>query len=184
MRIKIEIILHGWVLGLPLAEVAKYGTACVKRAYGDWTGTSLTDMAMSIDAMDLLYSNKYDGFCLVPSDSDFTRLAVRIRESELPVYGFGNRTTPGPFVVACNRVLENAIEAASDEDGWAPLADVGSLITKRHPDFDPCSYGYGKLSGLIAATLIFEVTRRSRGEGKSEVVYVRSKRRAYEHASK
>ncbi|KAK3987105.1 NYN domain-containing protein [Cladorrhinum sp. PSN332] len=234
--------------GLLLAEVAKYGTACVKRAYGDWAGTSLTgwkvqllkqaiqpiqqftythgknatDMAMIIDAMDLLYSNRFDGFCLVSSDSDFTRLAVRIRESGLPVYGFGNRTTPGPFVAACNRFvyvenlttkdehgtqaaeiaspqklaaaavnnaqlvnqLESAIEVASEEDGWAPLADVGSLITKRHPDFDPRSYGYSKLSGLVAATSIFEVTRRSRGDGKSQIVYVRSKHRADEHLSK
>jgi uncharacterized LabA/DUF88 family protein len=235
--------------GLLFAEVAKYGTACVKRAYGNWTGTSLTgwkdqllkqaiqpiqqfaytqgknatDMAMIIDAMDLLYSNRFDGFCLVSSDSDFTRLAVRIRESGLPVYGFGNRTTPKPFVVACNRFvyienltindepgtqadetaspqkrtaagvtddkvisqLENAIEAASEEDGWAPLADVGSLITKQHPDFDPRTYGYGKLRTLLAATPLFEVTRRSRGEDKSEVVvYVRSKRKAHEHASK
>lgn len=227
-----------------LAEVAKYGTACVKRAYGDWTGTGLkgwkdqllkhaiqpiqqfaythgknaTDMAMIIDAMDLLYSNKYDGFCLISSDSDFTRLAVRIRESGLPVYGFGNRATPAAFVVACNRFvyvenlavneahgtqalpqkrettllkdagladqLETAVEAASEDDGWAPLADVGSLMTKRHPDFDPRSYGYSKLSGLFAATAIFEVTRRSPGKGKSEIVYVRSKRRAHEHSSK
>jgi len=228
--------------GLLLAEVAKYGTACVKRAYGDWTGTSLkgwkdqllkqsiqpiqqfaythgknaTDMAMIIDAMDLLYSNRFDGFCLVSSDSDFTRLAVRIRESGLSVYGFGNRTTPEPFVIACNRFvyvenlayreehgtqvdgivspqksataagkdrqltiqLEAAVEAASDDDGWAALADVGTLITKRHPDFDSRSYGYSKLSELVIATSLFDVNRRSLGKGKSEVVYVRSKRRA------
>jgi hypothetical protein len=103
-----------------LAEVAKYGTAHVKRAYGDWTGTSLrgwkeellaqsiqpiqqfsyttgknaTDAAMVIDAMDLLYSGRFDGFCLVSSDSDFTRLAARIRESGLTVYGFGNARRP------------------------------------------------------------------------------------------
>lgn len=234
--------------GLLLAEVAKYGTACVKRAYGDWTGTSLkgwkdqllkqsiqpiqqfaythgknaTDMAMIIDAMDLLYSNRFDGFCLVSSDSDFTRLAVRIRESGLSVYGFGNRTTPEPFVVACNRFvyvenlavseehgtqadeivspqkrataagkdrrlvsqLETAVEAASDDDGWAALADVGTLITKRHPDFDSRSYRYSKLSDLVTATLLFEVIRRSPGKGKPEVVYVRSKRRAQATSAK
>jgi uncharacterized LabA/DUF88 family protein len=228
--------------GLLLAEVAKYGTACVKRAYGDWTGTSLkgwkdqllkqsiqliqqfaytygknaTDMAMIIDAMDLLYSNRFDGFCLVSSDSDFTRLAVRIRESGLSVYGFGNRTTPEPFVVACNRFvyienlavreergrqvdenvsrqkdatavgkdhqleiqLEAAVEAASDDDGWAALADVGHLITKRHPDFDPRSYGYRKLSDLVIATSLFDVNRRTLGKDKLDTVYVRSKRSA------
>jgi len=227
-----------------LSEVAKYGTACVKRAYGDWTGTSLTgwkkqllkysiqpiqqfaytqgknatDMAMIIDAMDLLYSDKFDGFCLVSSDSDFTRLAVRIREAGLSVYGFGNRTTPEPFVVACSRFvytenievteergtdadepvsrqksptaavnnadmlnqLKTAVDAASDDDGWASLADVGSLITKRHSDFDPRSYGYKKLSDLLAAALLFDVTRRSSGEGKQEAIYVRFKARAHE----
>ena len=114
-----------------LAEVAKYGTAHVKRAYGDWTGTNLrgwkdqllaqsiqpiqqfaytrgknaTDAAMVIDAMDLLYSGRFDGFCIVSSDSDFTRLAARIRESGLTVYGFGERKTPKPFVAACDKFI-------------------------------------------------------------------------------
>ncbi|KAK4161177.1 NYN domain-containing protein [Cladorrhinum sp. PSN259] len=112
-------------------------------------GKNATDMAMIIDAMDLLYSDRFDGFCLVSSDSDFTRLAVRIREAGLSVYGFGNRTTPEPFVVACSRfiyteniTLKTAVDAASDDNGWASLADVGSLITKRHSDFDPRSYGF------------------------------------------
>jgi uncharacterized LabA/DUF88 family protein len=112
-----------------LAEVANYGTAHVKRAYGDWTGTVLrgwkeqllarsiqpmqqfsytvgknaTDAAMIIDAMDLLYTGRFDGFCIVSSDSDFTRLASRIRESGLTVYGFGERKTPKPFVAACDK---------------------------------------------------------------------------------
>ncbi len=114
-----------------LAEVARYGTAHVKRAYGDWTGTSLkgwkdrllaqsiqpvqqfayttgknaTDSAMIIDAMDLLYSGRFDGFCLVSSDSDFTRLASRLRESGLTVYGFGERKTPKAFVAACDKFI-------------------------------------------------------------------------------
>ncbi len=114
-----------------LAEVARYGTASVKRAYGDWTGTSLkgwkdrllaqsiqpiqqfayttgknaTDSAMVIDAMDLLYSGRFDGFCLVSSDSDFTRLAARLRESGLIVYGFGERKTPKAFVAACDKFI-------------------------------------------------------------------------------
>jgi len=112
-----------------LAEVAKYGTAHVKRAYGDWTapnlrgwkdqllaqsiqpiqqfayttGKNATDAAMVIDAMDLLYSGRFDGFCIVSSDSDFTRLAARLRESGMTVYGFGERKTPKPFVAACDK---------------------------------------------------------------------------------
>jgi uncharacterized LabA/DUF88 family protein len=226
-----------------LAEVAKYGTAHVKRAYGDWTGTSLkgwkdqllaqsiqpiqqfayttgknaTDAAMVIDAMDLLYSGRFDGFCIVSSDSDFTRLAARLRESGLTVYGFGERKTPKPFVAACDKFiyienlaypqsptapvdaalkpksaasaaqlkgdtalanqLRNAVEAASDDDGWAPLASVGNIITKQQPDFDSRNYGYAKLSDLITATTLFEVDRRSPGDGKPAIIYTRDKRR-------
>jgi uncharacterized LabA/DUF88 family protein len=224
-----------------LAEVAKYGTAHVKRAYGDWTGTSLrgwkdqlltqsiqpiqqfaytsgknaTDAAMVIDAMDLLYSGRFDGFCIVSSDSDFTRLAARIRESGLTVYGFGERKTPKPFVAACDKFvyienltyaqstaaptgavppaphtsaatlkgdtalvnqLGNAVEAASDDDGWAALASVGHIITKQRPDFDSRSYGYAKLSDLMAATTLFELDRRSPGDGKPGIIYARDKR--------
>ncbi|EFX02531.1 hypothetical protein CMQ_5892 [Grosmannia clavigera kw1407] len=116
---------------LLLAEVSKYGTAHVKRAYGDWTGQGLTkwkdnllrhsiqpiqqfaytqgknatDSAMIIDAMDLLYTNRLDGFCIVSSDSDFTRLASRIRESGLTVFGFGEKKTPQPFVSACDKFI-------------------------------------------------------------------------------
>ncbi|MDN3352052.1 NYN domain-containing protein [Actinomadura sp. DC4] len=222
-----------------LAEVAKYGTAHVKRAYGDWTGTSLrgwkdqlltqsiqpiqqfayttgknaTDAAMVIDAMDLLYSGRFDGFCIVSSDSDFTRLAARIRESGLTVYGFGERKTPKPFVAACDKFiyienlvpsaaapagaaaptprtlaaklkgdtalmnqLGNAVEAASDDDGWAALATVGHIITKQRPDFDSRNYGYAKLSDLMAATTLFELARRSPGDGKPGIIYARDKR--------
>jgi uncharacterized LabA/DUF88 family protein len=226
-----------------LAEVAKFGTAHVKRAYGDWTGTSLrgwkdqllaqsiqpiqqfaytsgknaTDAAMVIDAMDLLYSGRFDGFCLVSSDSDFTRLAARIRESGLTVYGFGERKTPKAFVSACDKfiyienlthaedavapvgaaprptprasaarlkadaalvsLLRNAVEAGSDEDGWASLAFVGHIITQQHPDFDSRTYGYSKLSDLMAATTLFEIDRRSPGDGKQTVIYARDRRR-------
>jgi uncharacterized LabA/DUF88 family protein len=227
-----------------LAEVAKYGTAHVKRAYGDWTGTGLrgwkdhllaqsiqpmqqfaytvgknaTDAAMIIDAMDLLYSGRFDGFCIVSSDSDFTRLASRIRESGLTVYGFGERKTPKPFVAACDKfiytenvtytespttqaevapipksaisaahlkgdttlvnLLRNAVEAASDDDGWATLASVGHIITKQRPDFDSRNYGYAKLSDLMgAATTLFELDRRRPGDGKPAVIYARDKRR-------
>jgi uncharacterized LabA/DUF88 family protein len=226
-----------------LAEVAKYGTAHVKRAYGDWTGTSLkgwkdqllaqsiqpvqqfayttgknaTDSAMVIDAMDLLYSGRFDGFCLVSSDSDFTRLAARLRESGLTVYGFGERKTPKPFVAACDKfiyienlrgeavtaagsadgasgagprassvqlkreaglvsLLRGAVEAASDDDGWAPLGYVGTLITKQQPDFDSRSYGYTKLSDLMTATTLFELERRSAADGRQGAMFVRDKR--------
>jgi uncharacterized LabA/DUF88 family protein len=225
-----------------LAEVARYGTAHVKRAYGDWTGTSLrgwkdqllaqsiqpvqqfayttgknaTDSAMVIDAMDLLYSGRFDGFCLVSSDSDFTRLAARLRESGLTVYGFGERKTPKAFVAACDKFiyienlrrdrvaagadlvpaavprasamqlkrdaalvgqLRDAVEAASDDDGWAALGYVGTLITKQQPDFDSRSYGYAKLSDLMAATTLFELERRSTADGRPGVIYVRDRRR-------
>jgi uncharacterized LabA/DUF88 family protein len=226
-----------------LAEVARYGTASVKRAYGDWTGTSLkgwkdqllaqsiqpvqqfayttgknaTDSAMVIDAMDLLYSGRFDGFCLVSSDSDFTRLAARLRESGLTVFGFGERKTPKAFVAACDKFiyienlrrdgagaglvatvpaavprasaaqlkrdaalvsqLRDAVEAASDDDGWAPLGYVGTLVTKQAPDFDSRSYGYAKLSDLMAATTLFELERRSQGDGRPGAIYVRGKRR-------
>lgn len=119
------------MIAFVLAEFAKYGTTFVKRAYGDWTsnrlngwkpqllqnsihpmqqfaytyGKNATDSAMIIDAMDLLYSNKFDGFCIVSSDSDFTRLASRIRESGLVVYGCGERKTPKPFVTACDKFI-------------------------------------------------------------------------------
>ena len=114
-----------------LSEVAKYGVASVKRIYGDWTTPSLTgwksvllehsihpvqqfrytvgknatDTAMIIDAMDLLYTRRFDGFCLVSSDSDFTRLASRIREEGLLVYGFGEQKTPKAFVSACDKFI-------------------------------------------------------------------------------
>jgi uncharacterized LabA/DUF88 family protein len=112
-----------------LSEISKYGVLTVKRIYGDWTtpnlggwksklldhsivpiqqfrytvGKNATDTAMIIDAMDILYSGKVDGFCLVSSDSDFTRLASRLRESGLVVYGFGERKTPNAFVSACDK---------------------------------------------------------------------------------
>ena len=219
-----------------LAEVAKYGAAHVKRAYGDWTGTRLkgwkehlleqsiqpiqqfgytrgknaTDSAMIIDAMDLLYTGRFDGFCIVSSDSDFTRLAARIRESGLTVYGFGEEKTPAPFVDACDKfiyteilgarpdeeqplkrrtaeqlkqdsglinLLRNAINAASDDDGWAALGGVGSIVTKQRSNFDSRTYGYAKLSELMSAIPLFDTERRSPGDGRPQVIYVRDKPR-------
>jgi uncharacterized LabA/DUF88 family protein len=120
-----------------LAEIAKYGTAHVKRIYGDWTkpdlngwkevllrhsiqpmqqfrytvGKNATDSAMIIDAMDLLYAERFDGFCIVSSDSDFTRLASRIRESGRIVYGFGEKKTPEPFRTACDKFIYTEVLA-------------------------------------------------------------------------
>jgi len=125
-----------------LSEIAKYGTANVKRIYGDWTGTHLkswkdvlllysiqpmqqfrytvgknaTDAAMIIDAMDLLYTNKFDGFCIVSSDSDFTKLASRIRESGLVVYGFGEKKTPEAFVSACDKFIYTEVLRSKEDD--------------------------------------------------------------------
>jgi uncharacterized LabA/DUF88 family protein len=125
-----------------LSEIAKYGTANVKRIYGDWTGSHLkswkdvlllysiqpmqqfrytvgknaTDAAMIIDAMDLLYTNKFDGFCIVSSDSDFTKLASRIRESGLVVYGFGEKKTPEAFVSACDKFIYTEVLRSKEDD--------------------------------------------------------------------
>ena len=125
-----------------LAEIAKYGTANVKRIYGDWTGPHLkgwkdvllkhsiqpiqqfrytigknaTDSAMIIDAMDLLFTNKFDGFCIVSSDSDFTKIASRLRESGLVVYGFGEKKTPEPFVSACDKFIYTEVLISKEDD--------------------------------------------------------------------
>ena len=217
-----------------LSEVAKYGLASVKRIYGDWTTPSLsgwksvllehsihpvqqfrytvgknaTDSAMIIDAMDLLNTGRFDGFCLVSSDSDFTRLASRIREEGLLVYGFGENKTPKAFVSACDKfiftevlrfqedagpalrpktvnelkgdtklvtLLRSALQAASDESGWAHLGAVGSNIAKQAPEFDPRNYGYTKLGELAAATKLFDIDERVQSDGHSKSIYIRDK---------
>ncbi|PIP38890.1 MAG: Maebl [Desulfobacterales bacterium CG23_combo_of_CG06-09_8_20_14_all_51_8] len=220
-----------------MTEIAKYGTANVKRIYGDWTapglkgwkevllrysiqpiqqfgyttGKNATDSAMIIDAMDLLYAGKFDGFCIVSSDSDFTKLASRIREAGLVVYGFGEKKTPEPFVAACDKfiftevlrfkddddvekisrktsvelkqdfrlvnLLRNAVEASSDESGWAHLAAVGNNIAKQSSEFDPRNYGYKKLGGLVAATKLFQIEERSVGDGGSKATYIKDTRK-------
>ncbi|MCP8462623.1 NYN domain-containing protein [Pseudomonas sp. ZM23] len=130
-------------------EIAKYGIASVKRIYGDWTkpqlgkwkqvlldhsiqpmqqfaytsGKNATDSALIIDAMDLLYTRRFDGFCLVSSDSDFTRLAARLREEGLTVYGFGEEKTPKPFVSACDKFIYTEILRASPEAEPAPSSE-------------------------------------------------------------
>jgi uncharacterized LabA/DUF88 family protein len=165
---------------------------------------------MIIDAMDLLYTKRFDGFCLVSSDSDFTRLASRIREEGLLVYGFGEKKTPKAFVSACDKfiftevlrfqvdeeptvkkkspnelkgdarlvnLLRNALDAASDESGWAHLGTVGSNIAKQAPEFDPRNYGFSKLGELVAATKLFEVDERVQSDGHSRSIYIRDKKK-------
>ncbi|MBA3747094.1 MAG: NYN domain-containing protein [Solirubrobacterales bacterium] len=141
-----------------LAEIAKYGTPTIKRAYGDWTtpdlggwkeellrhaiqpfqqfaytrGKNATDSALIIDAMDLLYAGNLEGFVIVSSDSDFTRLATRLRESGMTVYGLGQRKTPAPFVAACDRfiyldLLKSELSEAAqpaDKQAYVEVRDV------------------------------------------------------------
>lgn len=221
-----------------MMEIAKYGVAHVKRIYGDWTtpdlrgwkevllqysiqpiqqfrytmGKNATDSAMIIDAMDLLYTGNFDAFCIVSSDSDFTKLASRIREQGVVAYGFGEKKTPDAFVAACDKfiytevlrfkdedetapgfkrknttdlkqdtrlvmLLRNAVEASSDDEGWAHLAAVGSNIAKQSPDFDPRNYGYKKLKELVEATKLFEIDERIIGQGPSKSIFLRDKRK-------
>jgi uncharacterized LabA/DUF88 family protein len=193
-----------------LGEVAKYGTATIKRAYGDWTtqnlvgwkehlhrhaiqpvqqfaytrGKNSTDSALIIDAMDLLYAGNVDGFCLVSSDSDFTRLATRLREAGKIVYGMGERKTPEPFIAACDKfvffevlkaspasasiapvqeapdikeLLVAAVTEKLRENGWASLSAVGSHIGKSVTSFDARNYGFARLSDLVRAMPFLEV---------------------------
>ena len=218
-----------------LAEIANYGVASVKRIYGDWTapnlkgwkevlldysiqpmqqfaytkGKNATDSGMIIDAMDMLYSNAFDGFCIVSSDSDFTKLASRIREAGLVVYGFGEKKTPSPFIAACDKfiytevlrasadddidvvkkttnelkqdtklvaLLRKAVEASSDESGWAQLGPVGSHIANQVSSFDPRNYGFAKLGELVKASELFDIELRPIGNGRSKAVYVHAKK--------
>ncbi len=132
-----------------LAEIAKYGTPTVKRAYGDWTtpnlagwkdqlvrnaiqpmqqfaytrGKNSTDSALIIDAMDLLYAGNLEGFVIVSSDSDFTRLATRLRESGMTVYGLGRRNTPSSFVAACDRFIYLDLLRQEPEEAAPPVAE-------------------------------------------------------------
>ncbi len=229
-------------------EIAKYGTPTFKRIYGDWTkptvsgwksvllenaitpvqqysytqGKNATDSAMIIDAMDILYSGKVDGFCIVSSDSDFTRLATRLREAGMKVIGIGERKTPSPFIVACDkfiyieiinssssfqdtvsvrekgrkpvrskqkseeseqqlqikkakRIIESSISDLADENGWAYLGDVGNLILKKQPDFDPRNFGFTKLTPLIRS-FDFEIDERDSGMNNIKHIYIRNRK--------
>ena len=220
-----------------MEEIAKYGNPTIKRIYGDWTnphlskwknlllqnaitpiqqyayttGKNATDSAMIIDAMDILYSEKVNGFCLVSSDSDFTKLATRLREAGMQVIGIGEKKTPTPFIVACDKfiyieilrkqspkkedvnakgkieenvdeitskvikLLSATITDSSDEDGWAFLGDVGSLIQKKQPNFDSRNYGFEKLTPLIKSIGSFEIEHRENPKSKNKLVFVKNK---------
>lgn len=237
-----------------MEEIAKFGTPTTKRIYADWTrpnasgwkgvllehaitpiqqysytvGKNSSDSAMIIDAMDLLYSDKVDGFCIVSSDSDFTRLAVRLRESGMKVIGIGEKKTPNSFIVACDRfiyievldgavkkkkftaknsavpeakstskatekaaikatqkvftkideqtieLIESTIEDIGDDDGWAFLGDVGNLIVRKKPEFDPRNYGFSKLTPMLKSlTDILEIDERDSEKRGIKHVFVR-----------
>lgn len=257
-----------------MEEIAKYGTPTTKRIYADWTrpnangwktvlaehaitpvqqyayttGKNSSDSALIIDAMDLLYSGKLDGFCIVSSDSDFTRLAVRLRESGMKVIGIGENKTPKAFIAACDRfifievlegykkkdpparrkieskeaktvtvqgvsipepvaaemenkakqkatkkatekapqkalnaidlktieLIESTIEALGDDDGWAFLGDVGSLISRKKPEFDPRNYGFSKLTPMLKSMNdILEIDERESDKKGIKHVFVR-----------
>ena len=224
-----------------MEEIAKYGTPTFKRIYGDWTkpttsgwktvllenaitpiqqysytvGKNATDSAMIIDAMDILYSGKVDGFCIVSSDSDFTRLATRLREAGMLVIGIGERKTPEPFITACDKfiyieilsvedqspdaerpsrknrrpkkeqdnqadkrtikLVKSSINDLADESGWAFLGEVGTLILKKQPNFDPRNYGFKKLLHFMKSIDSIEVDERQSETGTSRHIYVRVK---------
>ena len=187
-----------------LDEVSNYGIVTYKRVYGDWTRTNLagwknmaldnaitpvqqysyttgknaTDSAMIIDAMDILYSNNVYVFCIVSSDSDFTRLAIRLRESGMHVIGMGEKKTPKPFSTACNAfkyleiLAEEEVQSAPDENDKVEMktlesaiiriiaenanlqeeiniGELGSRLQGRYPDFDVRNYGYSKFSQFL-----------------------------------
>lgn len=137
------------VVEVLLREITKFGTAYIKRVYGDWTspqmnawkkilndfaivpvqqfgyttGKNSTDSALIIDAMDLLYTDKLDGFCIISSDSDFTRLAHRIRQDGVAVYGFGKRQTPKAFVAACDRFIYTELLDTPTEQSSSIILD-------------------------------------------------------------
>jgi len=213
-----------------LAEVSRYGTANVKRAYGDWTtprlkgwkdilheqaiqpiqqfsytsGKNSTDSALIIDAMDLLHAGGVGGFCLVSSDSDFTRLATRIRESGLVVYGFGEKKTPQAFVAACDKfifteILEPQANASNqpvqgrkplkpiilsalnatvrdNDQAWIDLSNIGSMMLKQNPSFDPRIYGCQKLGELVRQQPYLEVKEEKSNTSTNVHLYVRVKK--------
>ena len=271
-----------------MSEITVYGTPTIKRIYGDWTtpnmaswkpillenaitpiqqysyttGKNATDSAMIIDAMDILYTGSCDGFVLVSSDSDFTRLATRLREAGKKVIGMGEKKTPNPFIVACDKfiyieviraeakealakaeqeaaqaaepapapktepvpakeaaktakksrkktvepapapvpepepepqpspgpaqkkvpkevvhLIADAMDMIADEDGYVFMGELGNLLIRQQPDFDPRNYGFSKLTQLIKSIDRFEVDVRQTSNPHSKHIYLRDKKR-------
>ena len=269
-----------------LDEVSNDGIATYKRIYGNWTspnlsswknvlldysitpiqqysyttGKNATDSAMIIDAMDILYTGSCDGFVLVSSDSDFTRLATRLREAGKKVIGMGEKKTPNPFIVACDKfiyieviraeakealakaeqeaaqaaepapapktepapakeaaktakksrkkaaepapapvpepepqpspapaqkkvpkevvhLIADAMDMIADEDGYVFMGELGNLLIRQQPDFDPRNYGFSKLTQLIKSIDRFEVDVRQTSNPHSKHIYLRDKKR-------
>ena len=260
-----------------MEEAAIYGTPTIKRIYGDWTspnvgawkgvllenavtpiqqysyttGKNSTDSAMIIDAMDILYEGKTDGFCIVSSDSDFTRLAIRLREAGMKVIGMGEQKTPVSFRVACDKfiyievirsaqqnrekaaqpksvkqeaasssarkkkpaaksakpeapkapekpeetkapeslpdkkngkvpeeivkLIADSVSDIADEDGWAFMGELGTLLLKKQPDFDPRNFGFTKLTALIRSLGRFEIDARVIDATNTRHMYLRDK---------
>ena len=238
-----------------MAECARYGTPTIKRIYGDWTmpnmeswkpllpelaispvqqyayttGKNSTDSAMIIDAMDILYAGQCDGFVLVSSDSDFTRLATRLRESGKKVYGIGEQKTPKAFIAACDKfiyvevirngedaadsssapaqtpapaapassskpaakkpaakqglpkavvsLIASSVEDLADEDGYADLSVLGTMLLKKQPDFDPRNYGFSKLSKLVRSIDRFQIDERRNPGNPAAQIYLKDKKK-------
>jgi uncharacterized LabA/DUF88 family protein/Fe-S-cluster formation regulator IscX/YfhJ len=226
-------------------EIAKYGTPTFKRIYADWTkptvsgwknvllenaitpiqqysystGKNASDSALIIDAMDILYTGKVDGFCIVSSDSDFTRLATRLREAGMKVIGIGEKKTLNPFITACDKfiyieilkkeiveqvedepkstskktnkvedkplsnidpeiikLIVTSIADLADDSGWAYLGNLGDLMLKKKPDFDPRNYGFLKMLPFIKSMRQFEVDERESGKNHHiKHIYIRKK---------
>ncbi|MFH2141189.1 MAG: NYN domain-containing protein [Bacteroidota bacterium] len=225
-------------------EIAKYGIPTFKRIYADWTkqtvsgwknvllenaitpiqqysystGKNSTDSALIIDAMDILYTGNVDGFCIVSSDSDFTRLATRLREAGMKVIGIGEKKTLNPFITACDKFIyleilktemvnqggndrkkssknsktsvnnplskidpeiiklfSDSITDLADENGWTFLGELGNLMLKKKPDFDPRNYGYSKMLPLIRSIKRFEIDERDTGKNNIKHIYIRKK---------
>lgn len=226
-------------------EIAKYGVPTFKRIYADWTkptvsgwknvllenaitpiqqysyssGKNSSDSALIIDAMDILYTGKVDGFCIVSSDSDFTRLATRLREAGMKVIGIGEKKTLTPFITACDKFIyieilkkpdleiqpesntkkptknskpqtsspiskidpkiiklfADSVDDLEDEDGWAFLGELGNLMLKKKPDFDPRNYGFPKMLPLLRSMNQFVIDERESGKNNIKHIYVRRK---------
>ena len=225
-------------------EIAKYVIPTFKRIYADWTkptvsgwknvllenaitpiqqysyssGKNSSDSALIIDAMDILYTGNVDGFCIVSSDSDFTRLATRLREAGMKVIGIGEKKTLNAFITACDKFIyieilkpqiaqleengtkkvsksspttkeeplskmnprilklfSDSISDLADENGWTFLGELGNLMLKKKPDFDPRNFGFPKLLPLIRSMKSIEIDERETGKSNIKHIYIRNK---------